>query len=513
MSTRRYILKYLIPTFCIAATSSLGFLYRYANIISILSISIFLLLFKVASKLDCKRYYGVWSLFGLIYFTIVLSWVYNIKATELINDGYLSTIFLVFTFALMIGVFSVGTILVAFTIRKLKISTEDKSILLIPFIWVVCEYLRSILFSVFFIGDGGSIGPFWNFGTTGLLITDTPLKYSSRIIGLYGQSFIVIIIAISIYKLIARQWRYSLLLFIPMIISLMGWFLYSNPSGQKLSAKSVSIPGKIETGYAEALKKIINNAGHTDLLVLPEYSRFFIDETGTKTNYTLPNTTKLVIDSASSVDEMQISNKVSYYNHNGEVLKQYKKWFLIPGGEYIPYIYHMILFYSGNRNLIDQFHSSNAVNMSGIREQPFQYNDITYGALACSGAIAPSLYRNLTSSGAEVLINSASISTLGVSETYYFQATHMSKFIATANARPYIQSSRGGPSYILNKDGATDAFVAESDKLKTIDSTVKTNSKQTIYSKLGEWLIPISTLVIVLYFIKMKNHKKSLLKP
>lgn len=288
----------------------------------------------------------------------------------------------------------------------------------------------------------------------------------------------------------------------------MGWFFNSNPSGQKLSAKSVSIPGKIETGYAEALKKIINSAGHTDLLVLPEYSRFFIDETGTKTNHTLPNTTKLIIDSASSVDEKKISNKVSYYDHNGEVLKQYKKWFLIPGGEYIPYIYHMILFYSGNRNLIDQFHISNTVNKPAMREQPYTFNNTTYGVLACSGAIAPSLYRSLTSSGAEVLVNSASISTLGVTESYYFQATHMSKFIATANARPYIQSSRGGPSYILNKDGNIDAFVAESENLKMIDSTVETNSRQTIYSKFGEWLIPISTLIIILYFMEMKINKK-----
>jgi len=510
---KRYILLYLIPAACIAALCAIGFVYSYANIISVLSIGLVLPLLRISSKLDNKRYYAIWSVFSFTYFAIVLSWVYKINATDLIQDSYLSSIFLIITFALMIGAFSTGTILMAYTVRKLNITTENKTILIIPVIWVVCEYFRSILFSILFMGDGGSIGPFWNFGTTGLLIADTPLKYSSRIIGLYGQSFIVITIAISIYKLITKQWRYSLLLFIPVIISLMGRILYSNPSGQKLSVKSISIPGKIETGYEDALKKIINGVGHTDLLVLPEYSRFFIDETGAKTNHTLPNTTKLVIDSACSVDEKKISNKVSYYNHNGEVFKQYKKWFLIPGGEYIPYIYHMILFYSGNRNLIDQFHISNAVNRPDMREQPYKFNNVTYGALACSGAIAPSLYRSLSSSGAEVLVNSASISTLGVSETYYYQAAHLSKFIATANARPYIQSSRGGPSYILNKDGATNAFITESDKLETINSTIETNSKQTIYSKLGEWLIPISTLVIILYFIKLKINKRSLLKP
>lgn len=490
--------------------SAMGFIYKYANFVSLLSIILVLELFRISSKFNNKTYYKIWVLFGCTYFAMVLSWVYKIKASELINDGYLSEMFLIFTFVLMIGVFSTGIILTSCIVRRLKVSTENNTILLIPFIWIACEYLRSILFSVLFTGDGASIGPFWNFGTTGLLASDTPLKYSSRIIGLYGLSFITILIAIAIYKIFSKQWKYLALLLVPVLMSLAGWLLYSNTDGKLLSVKSISLPGHIETGYEADLKGSLTNSKHTDALVLPEYSRFFIDDTGSKTSNSLHPNINLIIDSSSAIDGKSINNRISYYTHDGKVLKQYKKWFLIPGGEYIPYIYHFIIFYSGNRNLIDQFMISNAINSSDEHEQPFEYNNTVYGAIACSGAIAPSLYRTLVTSGAEVLVNSASVSTLGVSRSYYLQAQQMSKFIATANARPYIQSSRGGPSFILNKDGGTNAFTSESEKLKVLDSTIETNSNQTIYGKFGEWLIPASILTVIGYIIKLQFNKKSL---
>jgi apolipoprotein N-acyltransferase len=134
------------------------------------------------------------------------------------------------------------------------------------------------------------------------------------------------------------------------------------------------------------------------------------------------------------------------------------------------------------------------------KAEPMQINGVKYGVLACSGAIAPQYYQELTKDGAEVLVNSASIASMGLDGFYFDQSKQMSRFIAIANNKQFVQSSRGGQSYVISKDGK---FEPQSKGTKTqyFNIDIQPNSSKTLYSNFGEWFLAFTTVSLGVYLI------------
>lgn len=512
----KHIKRSLITSSCAALAAS-GFLWGWLWPVSLAGLTLSLWLLGKSDKLSRKAFLLQCMLYGYIYLGLTLNWIYGINTTDLIADTFFAFLFLGLSFLLMVGFLAIGFVLLGYLYRKLKVSTNDSSILLIPLLWALCEWFRSVFFSVMAMGSGGSVGPFWNFGSLGFLAGETPLGYASRITGLYGTSFLVMLLAVVIYKMYQKQYRYTYLALVPLVFSLTGWGLYRGDSQSTINAGTVSVQADIDDGYQDTLDNQLKRKSNTpvDALVMPEYSYYFVDSGGKDTGRKLPVDIPLVIDSRSKRQNERIENMVSYNQSDGSVLQQYQKNFLIPGGEYIPYFYEAILYYSGNHNIIRSFETDKAVRPSRSQELPYTYRGVTYGALACSGAIAPELYRGLAHKGAEVLTNSASISTLGVSDAYYGQAEQMSKFIAMANAKPFVQSARGGPSYIMNKDGQILARTIHPDQAAIAATSIARSQHNTIYSRFGEWILWLSVIVVMVLLVhkqkinRKKHHAKS----
>lgn len=506
----KHVKRSLLTSVCAALAAS-SFLQGWLWPVSLLGLVLSLWLLDRSDKLSTKAFLLQCMLYGYVYLGLTLNWIYGINTTDLIADTFFAFLFLGLSFLLMVGYLAVGFVLLGYLYRKLKISTNGKSILLIPALWAISEWFRSVFFSVMAMGSGGSIGPFWNFGSLGFLAGETPLGYASRIAGLYGTSFLVMLLAVIVYKIYQKQYRYTYLLLVPAVLSAAGWGLYRGEPQPSLAVGTVSVQTDIDDGYQDTLDSKLQSALGTplDALVMPEYSYYFVDSGGKDTGRKLPVDIPLVIDSRSKRQNERIENMVSYNRSDGSVLQQYQKNFLIPGGEYIPYFYEAILYYSGNHNIIRSFETDKAVRPSRSQELPYTHRGVTYGALACSGAIAPELYRGLAHKGAEVLTNSASISTLGVSDAYYGQAEQMSKFIAMANAKPFVQSARGGPSYIMNKDGQVLVRSIYPDQADVATASVTPSQHNTIYSRLGEWIVWLSLIVLmVLLFHKQKVNEE-----
>jgi len=392
---------------------------------------------------------------------------------------------------------AVGFVAAGFVYRKLKISLSSITILLLPAIWILAEFGRSLFFSVFFIGPGGSVGPYWNFGSLGLVVSSTWLGYASRLVGLYGLSFLVILSALAVFQVLCKKYSYGLLLLIPLTLSIGGYALYNQPVGKKLQVHAVGLGPDMEQGYETKLKNQLNSLDNADLTVLPEYSYYFADSDGQPTGRSLPSETGMVIDSRSGTAQQGHRNITTFYQANGNILAEETKKFLIPGGEYVPYIYQAVLVASGNTDILHAVENDHGVKVGAKKEQPFLYNNVDYGALACSGAIAPNLYAGLSAQGATVLVNSASLSTMGISDLYYRQASQMASFIAVSNARPFVQAARGGPSYILNKDGRTEQILKSPKDVAFITASVATNQQKTIYTKYGEFVLALSVGLVL----------------
>jgi len=157
---------------------------------------------------------------------------------------------------------------------------------------------------------------------------------------------------------------------------------------------------------------------------------------------------------------------------------------LIPTGEYMPYLIQSVLKIIGQDQITDVFTKNVGVAKGGFKEHAVIYDSVTYGALACSGIIAPQLYRELTKDGAQILVNTASLDIFNDSSTFREQAFSMAKFIAASNARPFLQSARGGNAFIMDSNGNIIARSKDSG-IAIVRGEVDLNTKKTIYTMLG----------------------------
>src|SRR5690606_31808727 len=110
-----------------------------------------------------------------------------------------------FSVGVMAVILSLGMLPLLWTLfvfRRSKERGSTSTMWLLSCAWVVSEWLRSVAFSLFLYGNGASIGDFWNFGSLGLALIDTPLGYASRVAGMYGLSLLCVSIALALYILL-----------------------------------------------------------------------------------------------------------------------------------------------------------------------------------------------------------------------------------------------------------------------------------------------------------------------
>lgn len=458
----------------------------------------------------------IW-LSGMAFFAIVLNWVYGIHATDLIPNNVLAIAFLALTFAIVVGSLSMGFLLFGYGYHKLNIDLrEPRSLLLLPALWALSEWARSIVFSVVSMGPGGSLGPHWNFGSLAFAASVTPLGYAARIVGQFGLSALVVAGSLGILFLMRKQWKWgSMTLGVVVLICFMGWAVSPSPEGSRLRVGVVQLDDSSysDYGYQRDLGALM--ASHDpskplDLLVMPEYSYIFTTtEYKTAETIALAKVTtnkSLIITSRSGEADQGRKNLVTFYKSDGKIVAEQEKEFLIPGGEYIPYFYEGILVLSGNTSVIGAHQANNAVAASTKTAEPVAYKQDKIGALACSGAIAPDFYRKLSADGATLLTNSAALSTMGLSSSYYAQARQMASFIAMSTARPFVQSARGAEVYALDTNGQV---ITESNQpgVHYVEADVATNRKKTPYTYMGDIVLLGAAAVAILIGWRYKSKR------
>lgn len=437
----------------------------------------------------------IW-LSGAAFFAVVLNWMYKIHATELIPNNFLAIIFLTLTFTIVVGSLSLGFLLFGWLYNRYKIDLKQpRSLFLVPALWLLCEWARSFFFSIVSFGPGGSLGAHWNFGSLAFPASVMPMSYGGRFLGQFGLSGLAVVTAMGVFYLLHRQWKWgSIALGVVIVICTTGWLRSTSPNGSTLRIGVLQLDDSnySDYGYQRDLGALTASHGQSkplDLLVLPEYSYIFTNKeyksAETAALAKLTTDKSLIVTSRSGEAEEGHKNLVTFYKPDGQIATDQEKQFLIPGGEYIPYFYEWILVLSGNTSVIGAHKAEHTVSKAHQAAGPVIYRSDQVGALACSGAIAPEFYRRLSSQGATILTNSAALSTMGLSSSYYAQAKQMARFIAVSTARPFVQSARGAEVYILDSNGQT---VAESNQsgIHYIEGEVTTNKQKTPYSYIGD---------------------------
>lgn len=456
----------------------------------------------------------LWTAFliGFAYFGYVISWMFALRTAE-IATGLATKIVAITAAIIMVTTFALGYVFFVWLVRRLKLSVYDKTWWQIPFVWVIAECFRAVLFSVIALGPGGRVGSFWTFGNAGYWLVYTPLVYIGRFGGLYLLSLLVTFLVVScIRSLRSKNWREPLsIVSAAAILAFLGWALYAQPQGEKRTIAAVQFanefsPEAFSLTTADLLGRLPEKS--VDAIILPEYSHLWEGDSVRDTeaaSRVLKNPDGVLIDSVQERSTMLGHNLVTYHRPDGSVAFDQKKWFSVPGGEYVPYIYQVVLAYAGQEQLLLHFQDQKSVEHGDTPEMPYEFDGAKYGGLACSGAFVPELYRGMAQRGATILSNSASLDTMGISDLYHIEARQMARLHAVANARPFVQAARGGYSYIIDSNGT---FVdgVQQRGYALVHGDVTTNDTLTLYTLFGDWIVWGG--IVIIGITGLTNRKK-----
>jgi len=507
---------WLLPLFSsvLLATSldygTLGFL----SLVGLIPFLVFL--YKARSKKSA--FLGGW-LYGFVFFGLNLRWFFSTFSFNWAEVPGDISIVPVVGFVWFILSFGMGLSFGVFAVLVFKLSTGRISdFLFIPSAWVVCELIKSELFMLISWGPGGNLSPNWMMGDIGLSLVDTPFIFWSRLFGIYGMDFLIVFVNILIFYCfknirpnLTTAKSFTFLFFVLLLLLLFPQSLFlvdkdnsvfkvallqANSRLGALSLEAIS-------DLWENLKKTNEGFSQPDIVILPEgfevsARQFFYDV----------NKDGIVI---SSTEEQRLNNvnpvkKIFYRNQAEELVDEQEKNFLIPAGEYLPLSVHIFIKLLGKSEVIKPFLESRVLSRGVIIEKPVVFKDTKIAVLLCSGVLSPSLYRDQTKNGAEILINSASLTIFNENPSFFHQIKNMARFQAIANARPFLQSANGGPAFYINENGKV---VNEGDFPKTqfVLAGVAPVKTKTTFTRFGNWPLYLAVFFVILFFIRSRKSQ------
>ncbi|MBN1906492.1 MAG: apolipoprotein N-acyltransferase [Deltaproteobacteria bacterium] len=467
-----------------------------------------------------KRAFRLGLITGLTHYVTLLYWIINVLA----NYGGLdmiTSIFVLLLLALYLSLFT-GAFSALITI---KMHSRIK-IFLFAAIWVSLEYLRTFFLTGF---------PWGLLGHS--LYSRLSLIQIADITGVYGPSFIIAAVNISIFEIINQRRhilknRYliieTILLIVVFALSLsygkMALARYSIIKPENTMINAAIIQGNIDQSvkwdisfqdktiikYSDMTKKSFNTS--PDIVVWPETAvpLFFQDENPlTEIIYEIAKegNTHLIFGSPGykrDSDRILYYNTAWYISPEGEIKGKYSKNHLVPFGEYVPF-HNLIPF-------VYRLVPSAGDFSKGESDAPLMLGSISSGILICYEAIFPDLAREQVRKGASIFINITNDAWFGYSGAP-FQHLFISVFRAIENRRPMIRSANTGVSAIIDPRGIVtaqgDIFTDE-----IITGRVSTGyNEKTFYTRNGDiFALSLSIICLLIFFIPLFYSKASVKK-
>jgi apolipoprotein N-acyltransferase len=407
------------------------------------------------------------------------------------------------------------------------------SLLYVPALWVLMEWVSAFLISVIGYGPGARINGDFFFGATGYLVAnDIVLLQIARIGGIYGLSFLVasggtlIYIALRARRLLDRIVAASCIAAITcivLILQLSGFPKPAEAAGMHpltVAVMSRYVPPRLrptqsqaESDFEDAYQSVKGLQG-IDVLVFPEDTAFLratadgshdeairsLDQIGTGSS------SPLVIDSDDLLRaDGSLVSRVSFWHGPRDVRYGYKQMFMV-FGEYVPYLYRGILTIAGGSQLLDT-----VTAVRGYMPGPAGGIGIAEGARIavrfCDEAFSPELYRSQVADGANVLVDISSQSWFHESRMIYSQMQNVAKVRAAESERPFVQSGNMSPAFVLDEHGRVEGET-EWGRPEVLQAQILPESGETAYVIVGEKILMLPVLVIGILIIRMQRRAK-----
>jgi apolipoprotein N-acyltransferase len=438
-------------------------------------------------------------LFGLGFFGLGISWVF-VSIHDHSDAPLWAAVAITFLFvaALSAVLAMMGALYSAITTRT---KTSALSILLFPLLWVLFEWVRTWLFTGF---------PWLLLGYT---LIDTPLQNFAPVFGVYGLSFICILIGMLFVRVFSVPRRtQTVLLGSIAALFLIGVGLkhiqWTHPVGEPKVFGLVqgNIPQETKWDPASADAHLQTFRGLTSTLrtshivVWPEaafpyslpYGRkpmLMVDRDALNAHQSL--ITGAVIEENSRM----YTNSVIAIGEDAD--GRYDKYHLVPFGEFVPF--HQIL-----GSTFDWLQLPKSFTVPGAKIQaPLEVQGLHIAPLICYEVVYPELSR-LHALQSDVLLTVSNDTWFGKS-LGPIQHLQMARMRALENGRMLVRATNNGMTAIINANG-TIRSLAPAYQATTLTGLVSAYSGRTPIMKLGhEHLLMFMAVFLGLLLIKLRS--------
>ncbi len=442
---------------------------------------------------------------GLVFFACLWYWFVNVSVPGMIV--------MVLFYALFFGVFGFFVSII------LKYSIE---VMIIPFVWVVLEYLRSVIFTGF---------PWGFFGYT--QYTNLTLIQISDLTGCYGVSFLLVMFNTALFSHLKGN-KNKILHMMSVLILLVLVITYGRGmenkvnlgQGPNLSVLQGNIPQRFkwDPGHAEEIIRTYHDLSvkatreKPDLIIWPETSYPFLVER----EYYVPDMTALasglnvpILTGAVYSEGEALFNSAFLVSDTGEVIERYDKTHLVPFGEYIPFekqIFFLLRkfidkpignYTEGKKySLFPLRVIETGAGKGGIITRTTSYFHL--GVMICFEDCFPYIGREFVKKGADILVNMTNDAWFGntAAARQHLQA---SVFRAIENRVPVVRAANTGISCFIAPNGKVISSVTQDEKeifvsgFKT--AKIPLGKPGTFYTLKGDLFVLFCLIMTILVFL------------
>ena len=479
-----------------------------------------LMLIKIGNRVAAS------SLFiGVLFFLMSLIWFrYVTYAAWILVSLYLTAYFLVFGFC------------ANYIVRRCRIPLT----LIAPFLWVSLEYIRSFLITGF---------PWLFLGHSQYLCL--PLIQVTDITGVYGVSFLIVLINAAVVEIISRfcivgcrpPASHLLINIVLPVLLFAGVAVYgyvclkhnNSVKGPKITVVQGNILQSVKNSpddmqQARNLQKYVNlslmSAGSSeraDLVIWPEtmapgilninpdFSGRSIDKISQSQIINLAyllNTRLLIGGTSIKIDgkDQTFFNSAFYYDNFGTIINRYDKVHLVPFGEYTP-LKDYFPFLAKLVPYDVSLSPGSEMRIFSLPVKDINVVDYKFGVLICYEDTVPTLVREFVKKGADFMVNITNDGWFGKSAELNQHLAIMA-FRAVENRRALVRAANTGISAFIDINGRIyDRLVDENGEFKEVEGSltnnVMINKRRTLsfYTRNGDLLAIASIVVTVALLI------------
>lgn len=398
------------------------------------------------------RSFGYAYISGAVFFGGLLSWLVNVSIPGMIV--------LVLVLASIYGIFG---------LIARYVLDRSADVLILPFVWVVLEYVRGVLFTGF---------------PWGILAysqyKNIELIQIADITGAYGVSFLLVAFNATVFAWATRSSKkaygmIAALLFLILAISYGTYRTKERPAWDSLNVSVVqgNIPQseKWDSSFARDITEKYDAlsreaaADDTSMIIWPETAYPYLVDGDAPS---VPEISAIASETGIPILAGIVSSSGGrYYNSavlfgaGGEVDSIYDKVHLVPFGEYIPFEKYMPFlrehidkpigrFGHGDEYKLFSLKTSSESVSDGIRRRQISFHK--FGVMICFEDIFPYMARQFSRAGADFLVNITNDAWFGktAASRQHMQA---SVFRAVENRRPVIRAANTGISCFIDTAG------------------------------------------------------------